>query len=136
MPPLDVNPLVLKDVLLDIDGTDYRKHVDQVSFTPSSSSLTWTGLGGNTHTDVATATWVANLNYVQDWETPNSLSRFLFENEGEEVPVTFRPRNGSGPSFTTTLVITPGAIGGAVNAFATTSVALGCKEKPALVAAP
>lgn len=134
----DVNPLVLKDVLLqfgsDETGKDFRKHVDQVTFTPSSSQATWTGLGNNTHSDVSTATWTVVLNYVQDWSTADSLSRYLFENEGAEVPVTFTPKNG-GPSFEATVIVTPGAIGGQVNAFATTSVTLGCKARPELVPA-
>lgn len=133
----DVNPLVLKDVLLqfgsDETGKDFRKHVDQVTITPSSSQTTWTGLGGNTHSDVTTATWTVVLNYVQDWETTDSLSRFLYDNEGAEVPVVFEPKNG-GPAFEATVIITPGAIGGSVNAYATTSVTLGCKAKPELVA--
>ena len=135
----NVNPLVLKDVVLrfgDADtGHDFRKHADQVTFTPSSSQATWTGLGANTHSDVSTATWTCVVNYVQDWDTTNSLSRFLYENEGAEIPVLFQPKSGTGPSFEATVIITPGAIGGPVNSFATTSVTLGCKAKPELVAA-
>ena len=48
--------------------------------------------------------------------------------------MVFTPKNG-GPSFSADVVITPGAIGGAVNAFATTSVTLGCNGKPVLVPA-
>lgn len=138
----DVNPLVLKDYLLQFgdphapDGAlNFQKHTDQVTFTPSSNQVTWTGGGGNTHSDVTTATWAVALNHVQDWETEDSLSRFLYENEGAEVPVTFRPRIGSGPSFKAVVVITPGAIGGSVNQYATTSITLGCKGKPELIAA-
>lgn len=138
----EVNPLVLKDVLLQFGDPaaedpafDFKKHVDQVTFTPASSQMTWTGLGSNTHSDVTTATWTVAVNYVQDWETPDSLSRYLFANEGAEVPVLFKPRSGSGPSFKGVVVITPGAIGGTVNAFATTSVTLGLKAKPELAAA-
>lgn len=137
MPIIEVKPLVLKDVELIIGTDDYRKHVDQVTFTPTSSQVSWTGLGQNTHTDASTATWVCNLNYAQDWETPDSLSRLLHEREGETIEdVTFRPRSGSGPSFLADLVITPGAIGGSVSAFATASVTLGCNGKPQLVEAP
>lgn len=134
MAQIAVAPLVLKDVILEIGTDDYRKHVDQVTFTPSASSVTWTGLGANTHTDVSTATWVLTLNYVQDWDTANSLSRYLFDNEGETVEVSFSPKSGSGPAFTANVVITPGAIGGSVNAYATTSVTLG-SDKPVLVPA-
>lgn len=139
MPVINVDPLVLKDVTLILGdpatGPDFKKHVDSVTFTPTSSQLTWTGLGSNTHSDVTTATWVCALNYVQDWETASSLSQFLYENEGETIAATFEPRSGSGPSFTADVIITPGAIGGAVNVFATTTVNLGCKARPVLVPA-
>ena len=135
MATIEVAPLVLKDILLELGTDDYKKHVDQVTFTPSSSSITWTGLGGNTHTDMGTATWTCVLNYAQDWETPSSLSQYLHENEGETIPASFKPRSGSGPTVTAMLVITPGAIGGTVNAYATTSVTLGCSGKPEIVPA-
>lgn len=131
---LEVKPLVLKDVTATIGTDDFKKHLDQVTLTPSSSTQSWTGLGSNTHTDVATATWTLSLNYVQDWESTESLSRYLHENEGETVAFAFTPKAG-GPSFTTDVVITPGAIGGTVNAFATTSVTLGC-SKPVIVPVP
>lgn len=132
---LDVKPLVLKDVLLTLGATlpdDFKKHVSAVRFEASSSQQTWTGLGSNTHTDSSAATWTCVLEYVQDWESPESLSQYLFEKEGTTVPATFKPKSGSGPSFTANLSITSGSIGGAVNAFATTSVTLG-SDKPVLV---
>lgn len=142
MAVLEIQPLVLKDVTLLIGAAtpdDFKKHVSQVEFTPSSSSVNWTGLGGNTHTDQSTATWTVTLRYAQDWTSAKSLSRYLFDNEGAIVPVTFKPRAGTGtgfgPSFTANIVITPGAIGGQVNSYAETSVTLGCNGKPLLVPA-
>lgn len=132
----EVQPLVLKNVVAEIGTDDFRKHLSKVELTPSSSATSWTGLGLNTHTDQSTATWAANLTYVQDWDTEDSLSRFLFENEGAEVDFTFRPCDGVGPSFTAKLIVIPGAIGGTVNAYAETSVTLGVNGRPELVAAP
>jgi len=134
MVQIAVSPFVLKDVTLTLGTDSYEKHVSEVRFTPSASTISWTGLGGNTVTDVATATWTATLGYVQDWETVDSLSQYLLANEGESVEATFKPKSGSGPSFTATLTVTPGAIGGAVNAYATTQVTLG-STKPVLVPA-
>jgi hypothetical protein len=131
----DVDPLVLKDVTLLIPDADFKKAVSAVVFTPTASSVSWTGLGSNTYTDMATATWTLDLTYVQDWETVGSLSAYLFANEGQTVSMTFAPRSGSGPSFTADVIITPGAIGGQVNSFAETTVSLGCKAKPVLVPA-
>lgn len=138
MATLNVAPLVLKDVMLElgtgVDADDFRKHVSGVTYTPTAPTQSWTGLGGNSHTDVGAATWTLNLDYVQDWTSTESLSRFLFEHQGETLPARFRPISGEGPSFTSNVTITPGAIGGQVNAYATTSVQLGT-DAPVLVAA-
>lgn len=132
---LDLQPLVLKDVEAVIGDDDFRKALSKVELVPSSSSTSWTGLGGNTHTDGSTATWVCNMTYVQDWDSEKSLSKYLYENEGKTETFEFRPRSGVGPTFAVDVVITPGAIGGAVNAFSETSVALGCNGRPVLVPA-
>lgn len=133
-----VNPLVLRNVDLIVDeGTDdlnFKKHVDGVTYTPSTSQQSWTGGDGSTYTDSSSATWTLVISYVQDWESEDSLSQFLLANEGTSFPVTFKPRTGSGPTFTSTITIAPGAIGGSVNAYATTSVTLG-STKPVLVPA-
>lgn len=132
-----VKPLVMKDVnflttLNDgVSATDYKKHLDAVTFTPTSTAITWTGLGANTHTNTSQATWTCTLNYVQDWETSDSLSVLLYEHEGETMDVEFRPVAG-GPGFTASVLIQPGAIGGTVNTYATTSVTLGVDGKPEL----
>lgn len=133
MATVALTQLVLKDTILTIGTDAFQKAISQTIFTPSAETKTWAGLGANTVTDVGTATWTAQLDYMQDWDTTTSLSRYLYTNEGVTVPASFSPRSGSGPSFTTNLVITPGAIGGAVNEFATASISLGCSGKPLLV---
>lgn len=135
MATIEVTPLVLKNIELVIGTDDYRKHVDQVTLTPSYPSLSWVGMGGNTHKDVGTPSWVAAVNYVQDWDTPNSLSRYLLANAGTQVPVTFRPRSGVGPSHAATVILAAGPIGGQVNAFSTSSVTLEVVGHPTLVEA-
>lgn len=132
MASIAVVPLVLKDVTLTIGSNGYEKHVSSVTFTPKSSTISWQGLSPDSKfTDVTSAEWTCVLEYAQDWDTTDSLSRFLFENEGETEAVVFKPRSGGTPSFGANLTITPGAIGGKVNAFATTSVTLG-SDKPVL----
>lgn len=132
---ISVDPLILKDVIATIGAADtYEKHLSQVLFAPTSGQITWQGLTpAAAFSDTATATWTCQFDYVQDWETPNSLSRFLYENEGAKVPFAFKPRRGSGPEFEASLIIVPGAIGGQVNTFGTTSVTLGCEGRPTLV---
>jgi len=138
MAVLAVKPLVLKEVdLLIGSGTpdDFAAHASSVTFTPSGGTVTWNGLKKNSFTDATVPTWTCNLEYAQDWESTNSLSRYLYTHEGEHLPVTFKPTHGSGPSFTGTVIVTSGAIGGAVNAVATASVTLGMEDRPALVPA-
>lgn len=135
MAAITVAPFVLKDVLLTIGLDNYEAHASQVEFTPTASTQTWQGLTPSaTFSDTTIATWTCTLAYAQDWETPDSLSQYLLENEGTSQSATFSPKSGTGPSFTATLSITPGAIGGTVNAFATATVTLG-STKPVLVPA-
>jgi len=123
--PIAVKPLYLKDVDLEIATFDFRRHVSGVKFTPSSTAATWTGLTPTAvFSEQSTATWICALDYVQDWETPGSLSQFLHDHAGENVPVVFAPKDG-GRSIAANLVIVPGEIGGAGGAFATSSVNLG-----------
>ena len=132
-----ITPLVLKDAIVEIEGTDYRKHVSNVTFTPSASSITWQGLSPDaSFTDAASTTWTVALTYAQDWTEVQSLSRFLFENEGDRVAMTFRPKAGEGVSFSCQVSIVPGAIGGAVNAVAEATVTLGVVGRPQIVPAP
>ncbi|WP_223693789.1 hypothetical protein [Leifsonia poae] len=138
MPALDVKPLILKNVILSLKLTDdagepleFQKHVSAVQFTPKSDTKTWSGLGGNTHTDTGPSTWTCDLTYIQDWKSAESLSRFLFENEGKTADASFTPIT-AGPAFTSNVSITPGAIGGKVGEFAEQNVSLG-SDKPQLV---
>lgn len=144
-----IRPLTLKDLDLifgvyDVDGVtpvftdgvNYKKHVDQVELAPSVQTGSWTGGGMNTHTDVSPATWQATIGYAQDWDTEGSLSEYLFDNEGDRVPIKLQPRTGSGSSFVINAIIAPGAIGGQLNQVGTrTTATLGVDGKPTRVPA-
>lgn len=132
MAEITVDPFVLRDVIFNVGTDGYKAHVSQVTFTPTSSVVTWQGLTPTAAFSFGTnATWTCDLEYAQDWSTANSLSRYLFENEGEEIAVTFEPVAGD-PGIAATLIVTPGAIGGAVNTVAVATVSLGVKGKPTL----
>lgn len=133
MATIDVKPLVLKDVLLKIGDDNYEKHVSAVRFVPSSSTIQWSGLTPDAvFTDATVPTWTCELEFAQDWETYDSLSRYLFEEMGTTKAVEFIPVKGSGNlKVTANLTIVPGSIGGAVNEYATDSVTLG-SDKPVL----
>ncbi|MEX1079806.1 MAG: hypothetical protein WED09_11935 [Homoserinimonas sp.] len=134
MAAIAVNPFIMKDCLLTVALDSYEAHVSAVEFVPSASPVTWKGLTPTSVFSFGTnATWACNLSFAQDWETADSLSRYLFENEGDEIEVVFEPVSG-GSSVTATLLITPGSIGGAVDSVAVSTVTLGVKGKPALEA--
>lgn len=133
MPTIAVKPRVFKNYLLKIGADNYEKHVSTVELVPTASLQTWKGgTPDAVFTDSTNATWVCNLGYAQDWETTNSLSAYLLNNEGASKAVEFSPL-GSGPKFTADIIITPGTIGGAIDAFGTASVALGVQGKPVFV---
>lgn len=137
MPAIPVQPFVLKDTVLSIEGDTYEASVSEVTFTPSASTSNWNGLTPtSSFSDMSNATWVCTLAYAQDWSNPDSLSFKLHEEEGASWEVLFTPRKGSGqPAVKATVTVTPGAIGGAVNGWATASVSLGVSGKPELVPA-
>jgi hypothetical protein len=136
MVQIAVAPTVLKDVLLQLGDNNFETACSSVIFTPNATSVTWQGLTpASSFTDVASALWTVALTFVQDWDTPQSLSEFLYDNEGITVPAYFRPRNGKGSAFSTNVVITPGAVGGAVNTYNESTVTLGAKGKPTRIAA-
>lgn len=131
MAQIDIDPIILTNVKLKIGDDNYEKHVSRVEFTPSAQTVTWKGLTPSAvYSKTTRATWTCNLEYAQDWETVDSLSQYLHDNEGEEVSATFEPEDG-GASWAATLLITPGAIGGVVDAVPTASVTLGVSGKPA-----
>lgn len=132
MATIAVNPFILSDTTFTVEADNYEAHVSGVTFTPSSSVTTWKGLTPDAVFSFGTnATWTCDLEFAQDWSTAGALSRYLFEHEGEEIDVVFAPVSG-GPTISATLIVTPGAIGGAVDSVATATVSLGVKGKPTL----
>lgn len=134
MAKIAANPRILRKYDLTVDVDDYEAATEQVLFQPAVQTATWTGGDGTTHSDASPSTWTCTIGYVQDWDTPGSLGEYLLANEGEQVTVTFRPRSGTGPSFTSTITVIPGAIGGTNGAWPTTTAAMPC-TKPTLVPA-
>ncbi|WP_024357801.1 hypothetical protein [Leucobacter chironomi] len=132
MTQIAVNPFQLTDCLFTVESDNYEAHVSKVEFVPTSTSAQFKGMTPSAaYTFAGTPTWVCNLTFAQDWNTPDSLSRYLFEHTGESIDVTFEPQKG-GPAITATLTAQPGSIGGDVDAVATSSVALGVVGKPVL----
>lgn len=130
MAQIAVQPIYLKDVVLTVDGDTYEKHVSGVTFTPTVTSATWKGLEPSAvFTNVGSSTWMIDLAYAQDWETADSLSAYLFDNEGAEITLSFVPVSGGG-TWSATVIIVPGAVGGAVDSYAVATVSLPVQGRP------
>ena len=133
MAAIAVAPLYMKDVTLTIGTDTYEKHVSGVTITPSASSATWKGLNpAATFTDVSSTTWTLDLTYVQDWDTTNSLSKYLLANAGSTKTIVFKPKSANTPTVTVSAIITPGAIGGQIDSYAESTVSLPVSGQPTL----
>jgi hypothetical protein len=129
-------PIVLKDARFIVAADSYESAVSGVTFTPSASTVTWKGLTpSSVFTGATTATWACEIAYAQDWANTSSLANYLLANEGKTIVAKFIPQtaaSGSVPTFTASIIITPGAIGGTVDAVAVATVTLGVIGRPVL----
>lgn len=127
-------PIILTDVILIVEADNYEAHVSKVQFDPTTSIVKWKGLKPTSVFNFPTSSdWTLSLDYAQDWATADSLSNYLFDNEGEVKEVTFKPKSagvGTAPTWTANVIITPGAIGGPVDTVAVGTVTLGLQGKP------
>lgn len=126
MPQIDVAPRAQKNLKLTIGLDTYEKHVSNVQWLPAGSTIEWRGgTPDAVFTDVTSPTWTANITLVQDWETEDSLANFLLDMAGEKVEVKYKPDADGRFEITATITLAPPAIGGAVNEFNESTVAMG-----------
>lgn len=99
---------------------DYTAAVSDVNFTPTTATATWTGIGGNTLTDIGAPVWALGLGYAQDL-AEDSLQRYLHEHHGETrlarfTPVTAAGEPGTGVPIYARVRLAAGGIGGKAGA--------------------
>lgn len=128
-------PLYMSNATLKIGADNYEAAVNSVTVTPNTSTAVFKGL---TPTAIYKASdapdWTAEVQFVQDWETPGSLSNYLLAHAGETVAAEFVPDVG-GASVDLSIVLAPPSIGGAVGAFSTTTVQMGVNGQPVVTPA-
>jgi hypothetical protein len=130
-----VQPILLSDVELTLGDDNYEAHVDSVLFEPAAQIVKWKGMTPAAQFNFATiADWIGKLSFAQDWATAASLSQFLYDNEGKPITATFKPKKAEGvgtvPTWTVTIIATPGRIGGDGDTVATATVTVACQGKP------
>jgi hypothetical protein len=130
MPVINTDPLVIKDAKYTIAGNDYEFSIESATVTASTStSYVYGSAPAAVYPVTTTANRALVLVFMQDWDTEDSLSRTLENLEGEKIAVTIQPKAG-GTGVTGTVIVTPGAFGGAVNAAAKSTVTLPFVGKP------
>jgi hypothetical protein len=126
-------PFALTNATLKVAANNYETSVSSVEFVPTVNTFQWKGLTpASVHSFPGSATWVANISGIQDWETTDSLSKFLFDNAGDVVVMDFYPIAG-GEGFRATVTLVPGNIGGAVDTVPVISVTLQVQGAPAYI---
>ncbi|MFZ4843016.1 hypothetical protein [Mycetocola saprophilus] len=121
----------LKEVIVVLDGTDYGAHTSSVDATPASTTTTWRGgKSGAIRTDRSPSEWVVNLNVAQDFATPGSLANILLENDGKKAQFAFQPFPDSPFMLEVEVTLVAPKVGGAVNAFNESTVALPANGAP------
>ncbi|MFT4296528.1 MAG: hypothetical protein QM582_14060 [Micropruina sp.] len=116
------------------DSDKLDPQVSEVTFTPTTQSNTWTGIGGNTVGDQSIATWAMTLGMIQDVAASGML-RWLLDNEGKKADFTALLTTGVTVEITAT--ISPAVIGGPVGpGYLTSTVTLACDGKPVFTDAP
>lgn len=135
MTAIAVNPLFMSECTFSVATDSFEAALSSVTFTPANTTATWKGLAaGSVFTKSGKSTWTCQIAFAQDFGTAGSLSNYLLANEGEQVTVTFVPdvNDDTSPTITATLIVVPGSIGGAVDAFATSTVTLPVLGKPTI----
>lgn len=128
--------IFLKSASVTVSGVEYADLVSNVTFTPTTPTLTHKGISGKVATSTGATEWTVTFDYGQTFDTAGSLALRLFNDSGKKVPVIFKPEgSASAASVTATVTLLPGTIGGAVDTAATASVTLPVDGKPVIVPA-
>mgnify|MGYP000869351020 CR=1 FL=1 len=127
--PLTFKVATLTAAVVGATDTDtLSPQVSEITFTPTTQSGSWTGVGGNVVSDQGIATWALTLGMIQD-VAANGMLRWLLANEGKKCAFTALLITGVAAAITAT--ISPAQIGGGVTPGPLTStVTLACDGKP------
>lgn len=113
----------LKNGSLTLAGIEFGCQPTNVTITPpdppsgSSSDDSTEVLCGNVldSDSGGSSSWRLTFTGIQDFEDPDGLINFSWENQGQDVPFNWAPMGTLGPSFSGTVEAWPLALGGDVN---------------------
>lgn len=129
--PAYTGAFVLKNALVKFASTDFSNQVRKARLVPDTPVQTYrTLVPDGTVTDVGAASWMLELEGVQDWET-GGLAAYLNTNAGNLVTVAIAPVNTTGKKQATVSVrAVPVPFGGTEGEFATFDVELPVNGQP------
>lgn len=115
--PAPQGAYVLRDALFTVEGTDYANQCTSVVMTPTQETQTLkTMVPDGAVQDVDSATWVLNINGIQDYVAARGLARYISDNSGLQLDIVFEPKKG-GVTATATVVGKRIPFGGEQGAF-------------------
>jgi hypothetical protein len=117
---------------LDIGLDEYTAAVTSCGLTPTTPKSQVTDIGGGVQAFVGKPTWMADIEYNQDWKTATSLSQISMH--GQTKTFKYTPASG-GQVATFDALIEVGRMGGAANALHNASVSLQVIGQPSFAAA-
>jgi hypothetical protein len=133
MPVIEVKPFIMRNAVVEFDVDDFAKAVSSATLTPAGGTTPFKGLKPTAvFTFPQSVTWTLDLEFAQDWSAETSLSRYLFDHQGETIDATLNPddQTEGTTSWAITVAIAPGAVGGPVDSVATATVSLGVVGAP------
>lgn len=127
-PPL--GGFVMRNALVSFGGTDYANQVNTAMLEPDQDTKTYrTLVPDGVVQDVDTASWMLTLKGLQDHKAAQGLARYLFINNGLEVPVVLTPTLG-GVSWAVDVICKATQIGGEQGDWAEIELELPCSGAP------
>lgn len=115
---------------LTIGADEYTAAITGFTLTPTAEKASVTDIGGGVTNFVGKdPSWVAGIDYNQDWTTADSFSQKLIEWHGQVKDAVYTPDAG-GLGWAVKLVIEAGAIGGASKGIHAAQVSLGVNGQP------
>jgi hypothetical protein len=138
MPVVDINPNNSGTILLGTVAAptdDYSCQV--INFTIESVAVTSERAGtfcAPPATLNSASKWQVSFQYLQDWGAVNSISQFLFDNDGSEVFFSFVPDVPEVPTATGSFYAQAGSFGGDAGTSWDFSGTCGMNGKPTFTA--
>ena len=116
-------------ILIGTDG--YKAAIESAVLTPTTPTEVIRDIGGGITNVAGAPEWDLTLSIMQDLKTTNSHTQYLITNQGTKKTIVYTPL-ATGKSFTVTVLIIAGAVGGPAKAIAKSSVKLLVDGQPTI----